>query len=244
MSAVARIAVISGGSSGIGKALVGQLHADGWRVHTCARDPDKLAALEHQFPGVQTTVCDLRDRATVRAWAASVLSIAGAVDLLVSNAGGLHEVDFCDADLANVDLTADLRGNFESAVNLIAEFMPGLRLSAGGALLIVGSGYGLAPATRAPLYSAAKAALHSLSKSLRRQLAPHGIRVTELLPPVVDTPAVAHRKVPKLSVEVVAAAAIAGALRGDSEVRPGAVRFLPLLLRLAPGFAERLVAGT
>ena len=100
------------------------------------------------------------------------------------------------------------------------------------------------PATRAPLYSASKAALHSLSKSLRRQLAPLGISVTELLPPVVDTPSVAHRKVAKLDPDSVAREALRGAARKAEEVRPGAVRFLPLLLRLAPRLAEAIVART
>lgn len=238
------IAVVSGGSSGIGKAIVARLHAQGWRVHACGRDPAKLAALEQELPGVSASVCDLRDRVAVRDWARSVQAERDRIDLLVSNAGGLHEVDFTRDDLAEIDLTADLRGNAESAINLIAEFLPALRRSERGALLIVSSGYALAPATRAPLYSAAKAALHSLSKSLRVQLAPHRITVTELLPPVVDTPAVAHRAVAKLDPSLVARKAVDGALRGVAEVRPGAARFLPVLLRLAPGFTERLVART
>ncbi|MBA4285093.1 MAG: hypothetical protein C0434_06130 [Xanthomonadaceae bacterium] len=237
-------AVVSGGSSGIGRAIVARLHAQGWQVHACGRDPAKLAALEREFTGVRATACDLRDRLAVRAWAGSVQAERHSIDLLVSNAGGLHEIDFTRDDLADVDLTADLRGNTESAIHLIAEFLPALRRSGHGALLIVSSGYALAPATRAPLYSAAKAALHSLSKSLRVQLAAHRLTVTELLPPVVDTPAVSHRAVAKLDPARVAGQAIEGALRGAAEVRPGAVRFLPLLLRLAPGFAERLVART
>lgn len=239
-----RTAVVSGGSSGIGKAIVTRLHADGWCVHTCGRDAVKLAALERELPGVKTAVCDVSDRLAVRAFARSVAAASPGVDLLVSNAGGLREIDFTRSELAELDLCAELRINTEGAIHLIAEFLPGLRASARTSILIVSSGYGLAPATRAPVYSASKAALHSLSKSLRRQFAPLGIRVTELIPPVVDTPATAHRKVAKLATDVVAAQAVSGALSGRDEVRPGAVRFLPLLLRLAPRFAERIVAGT
>lgn len=236
-----RIAVVSGGSSGIGKAIVKRLHADGWSVHSCGRDPDKLAALERELPGVKTAVCDVTDRMAVRAFAATV---SPSVHLLVSNAGGARELDFTRADLADVDLTGDLRGNTEGAIHLIAEFLPLLRRSQNASILVVGSGYGLAPATRAPIYSAAKAALHSFSKALRRQLAPLNITVTELLPPVVDTPAVAHRDVPKLSADAVAEQALRGVRAGVDEVRPGAVRFLPLLLRLAPSLAERIVGRT
>ncbi|WP_428309184.1 SDR family NAD(P)-dependent oxidoreductase [Hydrocarboniphaga sp.] len=239
-----RTAVVSGGSSGIGKAIVSRLHAQGWSVYTCGRDATKLAALARELPGVTTAVCDVSDRLAVRAFASAVAAAAPSVDFVVSNAGGLCEIDFTRSDLAGLDLSAELRNNTEGAINLIAEFLPGLRAASRASVLIVSSGYGLAPATRAPVYSASKAALHSLSKSLRRQFAPLGIAVTELIPPVVDTPATAHHKVPKLSAEKVAAQAVDGALKGLEEVRPGAVRFLPMLLRLAPRMAERVVAKT
>ena len=243
-SSASKVAVVSGGSSGIGRAFVTRLHADGWQVHTCGRDAAKLASLERELPGVRTAICDVADRNAVRAFARAVARRSPAVHLLVSNAGGLRELDFTRADLSEVDLTTEFRSNTEGAVHLVAEFIPALRAAPGSALLIVSSGYALAPATRAPIYSASKAALHSLCKSLRRQLAPLGITVTELLPSVVDTPSVAHRDVPKLSPDRVAEQAMRGALKGAHEVRPGQVRFLPLLLRLWPSLAERIIAKT
>lgn len=239
-----KVAVVSGGSSGIGRAIVERLLADGWVVHTCGRDREKLERLERELPGVKTAVCDVTDRLAVRAFAGRVLGAANAIDLLVSNAGGLHEIDFTRPDLAGVDLTADLRGNVEGAVNFVAEFLPGLFAAGKGAILVVSSGYALAPATRAPLYSAAKAALHSFAKALRRQLEPKRITVTELLPPVVDTPATAHRSVAKLTAGSVADHAVGAVLAGHEECRPGQVKFLPLLPRIAPSLAERIVAGT
>lgn len=241
MSTPSRVAVVSGGSSGIGRAFVAELSQRGWTVYTCGRDREKLARLESDLPGVRTAICDVADRSAVRRFAAEVMKQVPAVDLVVSNAGGLRELDFTRADLATVDLTAELRINTEGAIHLIAEFLPGLK-QARGKILVVSSGYALAPATRAPVYSASKAALHSLSKSLRRQFAPLGIGVTELLPPVVDTPAVAHRRVSKLPVEQVVRAALDGVAASRHEVLPGKVGILPMLLRLAPGFAERLVA--
>jgi len=237
-----KTAVISGGSSGIGRAFVARLHADGWQVCTCSRDATKLAALERDFPGVFTVVCDVADRIAVRRFAQRVENRTASIDLLISNAGGLREIDFASADLAMLDLSGELRSNLEGAVNLIAEFLPSLRTHGAGRLLVVSSGYALAPTQRAPLYSAAKAALHSLCLSLRRQLAPIGITVTELLPPVVDTPAVAHRSVRKLPVDGVAAAALRGSFAGVAEVRPGIVRALPLMLRLMSALTSRLVA--
>jgi len=239
-----KVAVVSGGSSGIGLALVTALSKQGYRVLTCGRDAAKLQRLEQKVAGVTGYVCDVSDRATVRGLAAKVLAEYPAIDLLISNAGGLNEIDFAAPDLDAVDLTADLRVNLEGAIHLIASFMPGLRRAAPASILVVSSGYALAPATRAPIYSASKAALHSLCKSLRIQLGPLRIGVTELLPPLVDTPAVAHRQGKKLSAEAVASAALDGVHRGAKEVCPGDVRWLPLLLRLAPTMAEGFVAKT
>lgn len=244
MNVSARAAVVSGGSSGIGKAIVARLHADGWTVYTCGRDRAKLAALEAELPGVRTHVCDVGSRAAVLAFAQSVFAEVPTLQLLVSNAGGSREIDFTREDLSSLDVTAELRNNTEGAINLITEFLPGLRHNDGGAILVVSSGYALAPATRAPVYCASKAALHSLCKSLRLQLAPLRITVTELLPPVVDTPSVAHRKVAKLAPGPVADAAVRGVLAGSEEVRPGKVRCLPFLLRLMPRTSERIVART
>lgn len=240
----ARVAVISGGSSGIGRAMVAELHGAGWLVFTCARDPEKLARLAQDFPGVTGIVCDVAERAAIETFAAQVLGSNPKVDLVISNAGGLVEVDFTAPDLKAVDLATELRVNLEGAIHLIAAVMPGLKAAGSGSILIVSSGYALTPATRGPIYSAAKAALHSLSKSLRRQLAPLGISVTELLPPLVDTPAVAHRKGKKISAEAVARAALKGVWQGKREVCPGNVRYLPWLLRLTPAIAEKIVAGT
>ena len=236
------LAVVSGGSSGIGKAFVTALRQRGWRVVTCGRDPAKLRQLEALYPGVECHAVDVSDAAAMREFASKVLAAHPEVDLLISNAGGLREIDFSRDDLQSLDLTAEIRSNLDGAVHLISGFLPGLRRAGRASIIIVSSGYALAPATRAPIYSASKAALHSLSKSLRRQLAPLNITVTEVAPPVVDTPAVAHRKVAKMSADAVAEQTLAAAAKGTKEVYPGQARLLPLLLRVAPSFAEFLVA--
>ncbi len=236
------VAVVSGGSSGIGKAFVTALRARGYAVVTCGRDPEKLRRLESEYPGVECHAVDVSDASAMQAFSNAVLSAHPRIDLLISNAGGLREIDFTSDNLQSLDLTAEIRSNLDGAIHLISGFLPGLKRAGRASIVIVSSGYGLAPATRAPIYSASKAALHSLSKSLRRQLAPLNITVTEVAPPVVDTPAVAHRSVPKMSAKDVAEQALAAASKGVKEVYPGQARLLPLLLRIAPSFAENLVA--
>ncbi len=91
---------------------------------------------------------------------------------------------------------------------------------------MVSSGYALALATRAPVYDAGKAGLHAFTKALRHQLAPRGVRVVEVLPPVV------------------VAATLKAIARGRSDVLVGQTRWLPTLLRLAPATTGWLGACT
>ncbi|TPE58569.1 SDR family NAD(P)-dependent oxidoreductase [Sandaracinobacter neustonicus] len=238
-----RIAVVSGGSSGIGRAFVAQLLGEGYAVYACGRDTGRLGQLKDALPKVEAIPCDVTDRPSVQAFATMVREAHGRIDLLVSNAGGSREVDLAGLDMC-ADLTGEIRVNYEGAVNLIAEFLPLLKAGAPSCLIVVGSGYGLVPSARVPLYSASKAALHSLTTTLRRTLAPLEISVTEVCPPVVDTPSVRHRSVPKMPPQDVVAQTLAGARKGKPTIYPGKVKFLPLLNRIAPALAERIVAGS
>jgi uncharacterized oxidoreductase len=235
---------VTGGSSGIGAAFVAALHEAGWMVATCGRDRARLEQLAQRHPGVQIHVCDVADRDSVARFARELLAGVTAVDLLVNNAGGLSEIDFTRADLAAMDLTADLRVNLEGAINVTAALLPALKAAPRADLVMVTSGYALAPATRAPVYSAAKSGLRSFTKALRRQLRSSTIAVTEVVPPLVDTPAVAHRKGPKISAQQVVAETLAALRAQRLEVYPGRARLLPLLLRLAPRRIEEVLART
>ncbi len=240
----APVAIVSGGSSGIGRAFVAALIARGYLVVTCGRDPAKLRQLESDYPGVEAFAVDVSDAEAMRHFATEVLARHPVVDLLISNAGGLREIDFTSDALSSLDLTAEIRVNLEGAVHLISGFLPGLRRADRASIIIVSSGYALAPSARAPIYSASKAALHSLSKSLRRQLSPLNIGVTEVAPPVVDKPAVAHPKVAKIPASEVVEQTLAATAKGVKEVYPGPARWLPLMLRLAPSLIETIVAKT
>lgn len=237
-----KVAVISGGSSGIGRAFVAQLQAQDYALVTCGRDSAKLQKLAADFPGVETGVCDVADTAAVRAFAAGVVERHPKIDLLISNAGGLRELDFTRDDIADQDPTEEIRSNLAGAIEWTAAFLPAVRRAAPSAIVLVTSGFAMAASTRGPVYSAAKFGLRGFAKALRRQLSSQGVIVTEVLPPLVDTPAVAHRSGTKVSAASVVALTLAAIAKGKSEVHPGAVRWLPIGLRIAPSFLEELVA--
>ena len=235
------VAVVSGGSSGIGRAFVAALHARGDRVFACGRDADRLRRLEQDHPGVRGLVCDMADAEAVRGFVAAVLDASPRIDLLVSNAGVLRSLDFADPAIGAAEPGLEVGINLGGAIQLVASAMPGLLAAAPSRVVVVGSGYGLAPSTAAPVYSASKAGLHGFCKALRRQLAASRVGITEVLPPLVDTPAVSHRHGRKLSADALVRQVLHAASRGHDEVLPGTVRWLPLLLRLAPRFAEGMV---
>ena len=98
------------------------------------------------------------------------------------------------------------------------------------------------PATRAPTYSATKAGLRAFTMALRRQLRGVGVRVVEVLPPLVDTPATRTVSKVKMSPVALVDQVMRGIAHGKDEILPGKVRLLPMLMRLAPSLAARVVA--
>lgn len=241
MIATEKVAVVTGGSYGIGRDFVAELAKRGYRVITCARDALKLADLAGQIPGVETMVCDMSDMASVARFADRILAQTSHVDLLISNAGRADDIDLSASDLSATDVAGEISLNLTGPLKLIFALLPALRRP-GSAIIVVTSGYGLAPHPRMPVYSAAKAGLRSFVKSLRREMKRYGVHVLEVAPPLVDTPAVRHKSGKKISSIEVVRQALRGLDGRQNEVLPGQVRWLPMLLRLAPSFAETLIA--
>jgi uncharacterized oxidoreductase len=100
----------------------------------------------------------------------------------------------------------------------------------------------LAAAPGAPVYAATKAAVHSLARSLRADLGPKGIRVFEVLPPMVDTELRRGLDVPKIPVSAVVDSTLDGLRRDRQEIRVGRVKALAVAARIAPSIADRLAA--
>ncbi len=174
--------LITGCSSGIGEALAREFHRRGHRVYATARRRDSLAALEAQ--GLRGLVLDVDDDASIAAAIEAVRQEAGQLDLLVNNAGvpGVGAA----LDLARDDLRRIYETNVIAPVRMTAAALPLLRAAVaarGSATLAnVGSIVGVVATPFAAAYCSSKAALHSLTESLRMELAPFGIHVTCIQP--------------------------------------------------------------
>ena len=233
------VALITGGTSGIGLALVEALHARGVRVRFCARNAKAISALERRLPGSRGYVCDVTRPQALAEMATAINAADRRLDLLVANVGRLHELDFSKAPVDVAEIGHEIEVNFTAPVLTVNQFLPLLRVSKDPHIVMVGSGFGWSPSRRSPVYSAAKAGIRSFVKSLRAQLAPARVHVMEVVPPLVDTPAVAHVAAPKLPASAVARVTIEGLEARRDAVFPGQASAIPILLRIAPSLIER-----
>jgi len=190
-----KAAVITGGATGIGKALARRLCAEGMHVVIASTNADRLtvAADELNAEGGRVTpiVCDVSDREAVRALAARVEKDMGGTHLLCANAGGSTTGPLLDHSDGDWDWVIDVV--FRGVTNCVQAFYPAMAQRGSGKILITGSHMGCAPdmiINHGP-YVAAKGGVHALAASLRPEAAKHGVGVSLLVPAMTDTDMVA-----------------------------------------------------
>jgi uncharacterized oxidoreductase len=178
--------VVTGGTSGIGRELVSRFAALGNTVITCGRRRDRLEELAAKHPGVSAHPCDVADESQRAEFAAWVGSHHREVNVLINNAGIQLPVDLTKpADVARVRREVEI--NFVAPLHFASLFVPLIAKKEGASIVNISSGLAFSPLAAVPVYCATKAAVHSLTLSLRRQVRDLGIRVYEIAPPSVDT---------------------------------------------------------
>lgn len=187
-----KVAIVTGGGSGIGLEVARQLVARGARVVIGGRDAAKLARAATQIDAtgerVRHVAGDIARPATARALVAAAKDAFGGVDLLVNNAGVFRPKPFLEMDEAEYDGFVDiiLKGKFFMAQAAAAA----MRERGGGAIVQTGSLWAIQAigATPSSAYSAANAGVHALTRNLALELAPLNIRINTVAPAVVETP--------------------------------------------------------
>lgn len=195
---MSRVAIITGASSGIGRALAFELARRGWWLGLCARRGDELerirGEIESATPGtrVETSVLDVTDTAAVRDAIPELASRFGKVDLLVANAGVGGE-RFAGDDRFAVD-EAIIRTNVLGAMATVDAGVRLLRASGGGQIVGITSVAGFRGLPGHGAYSASKAAFSVYLEAVRAEVERDGITVTTLAPGYIDTPINDHMK--------------------------------------------------
>ncbi len=169
-----RTVLITGSSSGIGRAAAELFAARGWNVAATAREPSSLDAWSQQ-PNVAPLRLDVTDESTIKAAVSHIIGRFGGIDVLVNNAGyGLFgALEGATAE----DLEAQFRTNVFGLAAVIHHVLPGMRERRSGMIVNVSSTAGRVAPPLASAYHATKFAVEGLSESLRYELSLHGIRV-------------------------------------------------------------------
>lgn len=230
-----KLALVTGGSDGIGREIALQLQAAGAKVIVTGRSADKLRAMAAL--GFGTIASDLSQSAGVDA---VVNGVSGKpLALLVNNAGVGSKYDL--DKIETLESAAHcIRTNLDAPIALCTRLLPTLRAQPEAAIVNVTSGLAIAPSTSA-IYCATKAGLRSYTQSIRQLLKTSNVRVIEALPPVVETNMTAARAGKKMSAHDCAAEILRGIRTGKSEINVGMVRILQLAYSISPAFVRRIM---
>ncbi|GAB3980366.1 SDR family oxidoreductase [Plantactinospora veratri] len=200
------VVLVTGGNRGLGRAIAAEALARGARrVYATARDPRTVTN-----PDVVPLALEMTDPESV----AEAARRASDVTVLVNNAAGLVAANFLGSPVE--DVRREFEANFFGPLAVTRAFVPGMVAAGGGHLLTIHSV--LSWLALSGSYSASKAALWSMSNSLRLELLARGVGVTGLHVGYVDTDMAAHLDVPKVAPEDVARQALDGVEAGAHEV--------------------------
>lgn len=184
MKPTSKAVIVTGCSSGIGRATAERLAKGGWTVYATARRPESIADL--QAAGCKTLALDVNSEASMSAAVATVEEAEGSIGALVNNAG-IQEIGAIET------LPMDrVRGVFETnvfgPVRLIQLVLPGMRKAGAGRIVTVGSMNGKFTWPGTGYYCGTKHALEAISDALRHEVRPFGVDVVLLEPGFVKTP--------------------------------------------------------
>jgi 3-dehydrosphinganine reductase len=254
-----RHVIVTGGSSGIGLALVRRVARAGAKVSVVALDDRDMASLREAPPAgahpVHLAPADVAERDQAQTAIASCLERYGPADLLVTCAGVVHPGYF--GDLPDAVLERDMAIDYFGTLWCIRAVLPAMLERGSGTIACISSFAGLLGVFGMGAYCPPKYAVRGLCETLRIELKPRGIHVASIYPTDVDTPGLAAEipqhppeqdamqgKVNPMSPEIVVDDVLAGIARRRKRIYPGGWNWL--LARLAnanPWLADRIFDG-
>lgn len=232
--------LITGGGSGIGLAIAKKFLVNDNVVIITGRNLAKLEKVKAEMPDIHIFQSDVNSDDDVKALEQIIEKKFKGIDVLINNAGIMNLVDAGDAENNLKTQLQEIEINYQSPIRMLHYFMSQLKMSKNAVLINISSCLAYVPFSQAPVYSGTKSALHFWTLSIRPQLKSYGIKVVELLPPVVDTP-LAHganitedEKLKPMAPDKLADIFWKDFKNGKEEITPGISKQLKLMSRLAP----------
>ena len=258
-------AIITGGSSGIGKAVAKLLASSGANISLIARDEKKLKKAQQEVKDVVASdeqkilsfVADVSKRSEITKAIQNAIAEQGTPDLLITSAGVAIPGYFEDIPIETFERT--MRVNYFGSLYAVKAVLPAMQTANRGNIVFISSGAGLIGLFGYTAYSPSKFALRGLAESLRGELKPQGIKVSIVYPPDTDTPQlIAENKTKPPETKAITATAetwspegvtneiIKGIKKQQFAITPGMEitalnRFHSLLLPLLNRYFDRLV---
>lgn len=179
--------LITGGTSGIGRALAEALHDRGNRVVVAGRRQALLDEIAAARPGIEGLLLDVDEPTSLAQLGKQLQQRFPELNVLVANAGISRSEDMADDGWTADAAEAVVQTNILGVLRVAAAVLPLIKHKPDAALLVTGSALAFVPRADFPTYCASKAFLHSWLQSLRHQLRRHPVEVLELSPPYVQT---------------------------------------------------------
>ena len=185
-----KVAVVTGASRGIGRAIAELFAREGATVAICGRKAETLAMAAAEMKDcagrVYPLVCHVGRTADIRRLVDTTLGEFGKIDILVNNAAtNIAQEPVLEVDEGKFDKMIEV--NLKSAFRLIQAVAPGMCRRGGGSIINIASIAGLRPQFHGMLYSMTKAALIMMTQSYALELGPMGVRVNAIAPGLVQT---------------------------------------------------------
>lgn len=254
MSYKGKVALITGGASGMGRVMALRLAQGGAAVGVIDMNRqalDEIAALQ---PGIRAYACDVTDPAAIQALVARFEQEAGPIDRLACSAGIMPALRV--ADMPVEKFAQVMRVNYEGTVNTVKAVLPSMQQRRSGEIILFGSLAGVVYIQGFGAYCASKAAVNAFGEVLAQELAGSGIRVMNVRPAGVKTPLI-HQAVGEGGLKSLRQQADSGKLaspeaiidaiesaigQGKSVLYPtGDAWFGQLLRRFSPALTWRLI---
>ncbi len=179
--------LVTGGGSGIGRALAESFHARGNKVIIAGRRQAALDEVTRANPGMASLTLDIENADALRDFTSRLTAQHPALNVVVHNAGIMRPEKLLASDFDLADAEATVATNLLGPIRLTAALLPHLKRQPAAAIISVSSGLAFIPLASFPTYCATKAAVHSYTESLRYQLKDTPVEVLEIAPPYVQT---------------------------------------------------------